>query len=187
MTTSELSNVVQSILFLITLAFIIFKLWPDQRMDILRQRMFALRDELFDFAMDGHIGFDNPAYRLLRDLLNGTIRYAHNLTPYRTMMLILKWKFVPDEPKHEWSVAWEHALAKIEDGQVRNQLEMFHSRATMLIVSHLVLSPGLLLSILPLIALKAIFWNPWATLRDIYISLRDRIPVAMLEEEAANS
>ncbi len=64
---------------------------------------------------------------------------------------------------------------------------MFHSKATMLVVSHLVLSPDLLLSVLPIMALEAIFWTPWATLRDIYISLRDTIPMTLLEEEAINS
>ncbi len=112
MTVAELNNIVQSILFLIVLTFIIFKWWPEQRIDILRQRLFALRDELFDFAMDGYVRFDDPAYQLLRDLLNGTIRYAHNLTPYRTGMLLLKWKFMPSKPTNGWSLAWEQALKK---------------------------------------------------------------------------
>ena len=187
MTAAEFSNVVESVLFLIVLAFIIFKWWPEQRVDLLRQRMFALRDEFFDFALDEHVRFDEPAYKLLRDLMNGTIRYAHNLTPYRTAMSFLRWKSVSKQPIGGWSQSWNRALKKIESDETRIKMEAFHSRATMLVVSHLVLSPGLLMIVLPFVALGAVFYAQWATLRDIYTSVRDKIPITLLEEEAANS
>ena len=187
MTTIELSTVIESALSLIVLTFIVFVWWPGQRLDIFRQQMFALRDEVFDFAADGHIAFDNSAYKLLRGLMNRTIRYAHNLTPYRTAMAVLRWKCTSSYPTNEWSVAWERALKKIEDAETRRQLEWFHSRATMLIVSQLVLSPGLLLIISPFLIIGIVIYTPWATLRDIYIDVRNKIPMAILEEEAAKS
>jgi hypothetical protein len=187
MTATQLSIIVQSALSLIVLVFVMFVLWPNQRVDLFRQRMFALRDELFDFALDGHIGFDDPAYRLLRNLMNGTIRYAHNLTPYRTAMSYLQWKFARNAPTNGWSSAWVQAVKRIQDSDTRNQLEIFHSRANMLVISQLVLSPGLLITALPFVALGAVLYAPWATLRDIYVSIRDTIPIALLEEEAVNS
>ncbi len=92
MSAAELSIVVQSILTLLVLAVIVFTLWPEQRVDLFRQQMFAVRDELFDFAADGKISFEEPAYVLLRQLFNGFIRYAHNLTPYRVLMSFLQTK-----------------------------------------------------------------------------------------------
>ena len=187
MTAAELSIVVQSILSLIVLVFIIFALWPEQRVDLFRQQMFALRDELFDFALEGRIPFNDPAYRLLRDLMNGLIRYAHNLTPYRTVMSFLRWKYAGNRPPSGWGVSWERALKRVEDNDTRAKLEAFHSRATMLVVSQLVLSPGLLITVLPFLILAIVIYTPWATLRDIYAEVRDKIPMALLEEEAANS
>lgn len=187
MTTTELSNLVPSILFLVVLSLIVFKWWPEQRIDHFRQRMFALRDELFDFAADGHVKFDERAYVLLRNLMNGTIRYAHNLTPYRTVMSFLRWKCLSDGPANAWSQAWEQALKGIEDTETRTQLENFHSRGTMLVVSQLVLSPGLLITILPFVVVGVVFYEQWSTLRDIYVSVREAIPVTLLEEEAVNS
>lgn len=187
MNATELSNVVPSALFLLILSLIIFKWWPEQRVDHFRQQMFALRDELFDFAADGRVKFDDHAYVLLRDLMNGTIRYAHNLTPYRTIMSFLRWKCLSDKPSNAWSQAWEQALKQINDADTRSQLENFHSRGTMLVVSQLVLSPGLLIVVLPFVAIGAVFCQQWATLRDIYVSVRDTIPVTLLEEEAVNS
>ncbi len=111
MSASELSIIVQSLLTMIVLAFVIFWVWPEQRVDLFRQQMFALRDELFDFAADGKIKFDDPAYVLLRQLMNGFIRYAHNLTPFRTLMSFLRWKYHGHEPLNAWAEPWNRALS----------------------------------------------------------------------------
>ena len=143
MTAAELGTAVSTLLSLIVLIFVMFSLWPGQRMDIFRQQMFALRDELFDFALEGGIEFDNPAYTQLRELMNGFIRYAHNLTPYRTLMFYLRWKCTSLEPERGWAEAWERALSEHTEKDTRAKLEEFHSRASMLAFSYLILSPGI--------------------------------------------
>src|SRR5690606_22651328 len=56
-----------------------FWLYRDYRLDLFRQKLFALRDELFDVAAAGDVGFDSPAYGMLRSTINGTIQYGHQL------------------------------------------------------------------------------------------------------------
>jgi len=188
MTAIQLSIAVQSILSLIVLAFIVCKLWPEQRVDLFRQQMFALRDELFDFAADGKVGFEEPAYRQLRALMNGLIRYAHNITPFRTLLAYLRWKTLTlQERDRQWAIAWQRAVNNVENPETRKSLEEFHSRATMLVMSQLVLSPGVLVTLLPFLAVFAILYAPWATLRDIYLSVKAKIPIALLEQEATNT
>jgi hypothetical protein len=187
MSTSELSNVIQSLLTLIVLALVIFGLWPEQRVDLFRQQMFSLRDELFDFAADGNISFKDPAYILLRELMNGFIRYAHNLTPYRTLMSFLRWKHLSHEPLKAWKQPWDSAIDKVEDPNVRTKLNQFHSRASMLVMSQLVLSPGLLIFLVPVVVVTAVVYTHWTTLRDIYNDVRNAVPISFLEEEAVNS
>ncbi|MBZ5694347.1 MAG: hypothetical protein LAN36_03195 [Acidobacteriia bacterium] len=187
MAATELSIIIQSALTLILLAFIMLAWWPAQRVDLFRQQMFALRDELFDFAMEGSIKFDDPAYSRLRDLMNGFIRYAHNLTPYRTLMSFLRWKYTAGEPISAWSISWEQALNKVSDQDTRTKLQEFHSRATMLVVGQLVLSPGMLVTLVPLLVLVALFYEQWTSLRNIYNDVSSKIPMTLLEEEAANS
>lgn len=53
--------------------------WPYRRyrLDLYRQRLFVIRDELFDEAAKGTLPFDSLAYRGTRDLLNRYIRYGH--------------------------------------------------------------------------------------------------------------
>jgi cbb3-type cytochrome oxidase subunit 3 len=187
MTAAELSTIVQSLLSLILLVIIVFAWWPAQRVDLFRQQMFALRDELFDFAIDGKVSFDDPAYALLRHLMNGFIRYAHNLTPFRTLMSFLRWKCTSKEPLKGWAVAWEQALNKVSDQDTRAKLQGFHSRASMLVLSHLVLSPGLLITLGPPLVFIAVLHAQWTNLRNIYNDVSAKIPMALLEEEAANS
>lgn len=55
-------------------------LYRDYRMELFRQRLFKARDELFDYATDGGIAFDHPAYTLVRSTMNGFIRFADRMS-----------------------------------------------------------------------------------------------------------
>jgi hypothetical protein len=187
MSAADLSMAIQTLLSLLVLAFVMFSLWPNQRADLFRQQMFALRDELFDFALEGKIEFDNPAYTQLRELMNGFIRYAHNLTPYRTLMSYLRWKCTSREPLKGWAVSWEQALKRVSDSDTRAKIEEFHSKVSMLVMSQLVLSPGLLITFLPMLVFIVVLHAQWMTLRRIYTDVKDKVPMAFLEEEAADS
>lgn len=63
-----------------------FFLYRDYRIDRLRHRLFVIRNDLFLAASRGEIGFDHPAYLLTRKTLNGTIRFAHQLSLTRLLM-----------------------------------------------------------------------------------------------------
>jgi len=67
-------------LSLIALWALFHWLYRDYRVDLFRQRMFALRGQLFDMAASGRITFDNPAYGKVRGMLNGYIRFAHRVS-----------------------------------------------------------------------------------------------------------
>jgi hypothetical protein len=57
-------------------------------LDNLRQRLFAIRDSLFDFAADGGISFDDENYRELRADINLLIRFAHKMSFGRVIFSI---------------------------------------------------------------------------------------------------
>jgi hypothetical protein len=65
-------------------------------LDILRQRLFAIRDDLFDFAADGGIEFGDSVYRELREDINNLIRFAHKLSFAR--MVFAPWGMPDDHP-----------------------------------------------------------------------------------------
>jgi len=187
MNAEELSVAIQVLLSSIVFVFVLYSLWPRQRVDLFRQQMFTLRDELFDFALEGNIDLNDPAYIQLRELMNGFIRYAHNLTAYRTLMSFLRWKCTSGEPVKGWATSWEHALSNVQNKDIKAKLEGFRSKASMLVVSQIVLSPTLLVVLFPTLLVTTMLYLQWTSLRTIFADLNAKIPMAFLEEEAANS
>lgn len=50
------------------------------RVDLLRYRLFCVRDKLFQEAASGRTSFQSPDYQCIRKQINAMIRYAHTLT-----------------------------------------------------------------------------------------------------------
>lgn len=65
----------------------IFYVYRRFTVDVFRQKMFEIRDELFDFAADGNIEFNNPAYKLLRTTMNGFLRYGHKVGLFELVII----------------------------------------------------------------------------------------------------
>lgn len=72
-------------------ALAIFLLWHlgvrPYLLDRFREELFILRDDLFDYAADGNIDFDDPNYGAVREWLNGSIRLAHRFGPVDTLLM----------------------------------------------------------------------------------------------------
>jgi hypothetical protein len=138
---------VESTSALVVFALLVFWLIPNYRLDLFRQEVFAVRDELFDYARAGNISFADPAYRLLRQSFNGFIRYAHRLTFYKVVMTMIVWKVVGREPELVWTRRWTDAIASLDE-KTRADLLKFHERLVFLIVRRLVFgSPALLMAL----------------------------------------
>ena len=91
--SEHLANVLTSSLSLLALWIILVGPYRWYRTDLFRQRLFALRDELFDLAADGHLAYDAPAYAQLRTTINGYIRFAER---FGVSHLVLSQLFVSD-------------------------------------------------------------------------------------------
>ena len=44
-------------------------------------RLFVRRDELFELALNGTLGFEDQAYVLLRHKINNMLRFSHKISP----------------------------------------------------------------------------------------------------------
>lgn len=66
--------------------------YKKYRVDAYRQEIFQIRDDLFNFAAEGGINFDHPAYAMVRTYLNGTIRFTERLSIVKmvTASIVLK-------------------------------------------------------------------------------------------------
>jgi hypothetical protein len=148
MTDFQLTTALETIAASAFLLVLVFNLWPAYRLDSFRQRMFGLRDQLWDFAASGKISFDDPAYVLLRKLMNGFIRYGHQLTFFRVLMTTLHWRSIGQAPELTWHNKWNRALSQVNDAEVKKYLENTHQRAIMLMMRHLITGSPVLLVLL---------------------------------------
>lgn len=84
------ANTLISLVSLALLWFFLFWLYKDLCVDHFRQRVFALRDELFDAATSGKIPFDHKAYGRLRVTMNGAIRFAYQISLLHFLVVIAR-------------------------------------------------------------------------------------------------
>lgn len=172
-----------SALFLLLLVFLILR--RMYREDRFRQNMFALRDELFDYALSGKISFDHPAYTILRTSMNGMIRFAHRVT--LTHMLTaygLKRAMGTDLLIQNHQRHLEDSFNQVANLETRLRLREIHVRMQALLAEHLVKSSLVVFVALSIIILIAMVTG--ATL-NLWKRIGDSIPgFDFLEAEAEN-
>jgi len=156
LTTTQLANILQGLAVAAIWSCLIFGVIRYARLDDFRQRMFAVRDELFDFAADGNISFNHPAYTLLREQMNGFIRYGHDLTVFRLLMTALMAKITGRVAEKSWFREWKTAVDSIADRAVREKLEFFHDEGMTLVVKRLVIGSPVLWCMTALFVIQAL-------------------------------
>lgn len=86
-------SVIVFLISFVALWWFYFTVYRDYRIDLLRQRLFEIRDRLFDLTEETDLEFHHPVYGLSRDLLNGYIRF----TPSLSAITLVSWLlFGPD-------------------------------------------------------------------------------------------
>jgi|ERR1035437_4642099 hypothetical protein len=189
MTGQQLANTLELLFVLGLCSIVFFRILPIFRLDSFRQKMFAVRDEMFDFAAKGAISFDDPAYVLLRKHMNGMIRYGHHLTVFRMLMTALIAFTEGDLHASSWQEDWDKALCQLKSEHARQQLKAFHDQSMSIAVKHL-LSGSPLLWVAMGIAVIALFCHGAARgTRQLYRDAVEKVFVGPLDrrfiEEAA--
>src|SRR5258708_22697110 len=160
MEINTLATIVQTTIGLLIVCVILFWLWPCVRLDAFRQDMFAVRDELFDYAASGQISFQHPGYRLLRQSMNGFIRYGHRISVFQITMTILMWKTM-GPVERDWTKKWEKALTSIEDPELNTKFEEFHARVGVMVAARIVLGSPLMSAFLIVFLIADLFRQGW--------------------------
>ena len=105
------------------------------RLDEIRQRLFALRDDAFLYCAENGVPFDHPAYTHLRSSLNATIRYTRNLNWSTLLSLAL----LPDrEVVTRYKVRLETAVQSLPTPEQREKLGEFHMRMHLAVVDYVI-------------------------------------------------
>lgn len=132
-------------------------LWRTSCQERFRQKLFEVRDELFQFAHDRNIEFDEPAYVLLRRRINAMIRFSKRIGLTRlTTFICLQWYIrLPTETTS--SVAIASAISEVRGKTAKDRMSAFSSEIDNHIYRHLLcISPQIIFAAPLLIALN--FW-----------------------------
>ncbi len=109
-------------------AYLGFWRFRQLRIDTFRQSIFAIRDELFLYAAQGNIAFDHPAYRSLRNMLNGYIRFSHRISLVRMIAHSISMRSY-GQPIPEFNEIWKDAIEDLSK-EKREKLEGFLMEAS---------------------------------------------------------
>jgi hypothetical protein len=137
--TTMLANVILSTAALLGL-WVLFH-WPYSayRRDLLQNRLFGLRQDLFDFARKGSIAFNHPAYGVLRTTINGFIRVGPRLNLVGVVILLATVR--PDDMDHRenYTVRLDRLSADLPH-ETAEELRKFRFRLNFLVLCHVVLT-----------------------------------------------
>lgn len=167
MNETQLAVVLQFSVVALIWAFLIFKVIPDWRLDGFRQKMFSIRDEMFDYAADGNISFDHPAYIMLRHQMNGFIRHGHQLTVFRCLMMVAIRKVQGAPLKTSWHSEWEKSLDSLKGDEIRGVLKSFYQRSMWLAAKRLLFGSPLLWFITLLFMVQLLLQGMAKGIRDL--------------------
>jgi len=133
----------------------LFFMYGKYRIDKTRDDLFALRDELFLFAYD-HGLMERAAYRNLRQLINGLIRYTHRLSMARLLWLAFVCRVFGIKHKPSKIFSEMNASMATLPAEQRAVFDQFHSRANNIMAKHIVLRSPMLMAIAPSVAIYII-------------------------------
>lgn len=141
--------------FSVALAVLVFtwhRVWKTLALDIVRQNLFSIRDQLFDLAAEGKhgLGFDSPVYGAFREQLNHRIRYAHRVSSFHiwitSFIALLFGSRFRDDLAGAASIA-EVLIRDLDNHELRGALMGLQDRANRQLVYYVALTSPVLLSL----------------------------------------
>jgi hypothetical protein len=161
----------------------VVRLLHSQSVDDLRSRLFALRDEMFLYAVDNGL-LANPAYCGLRRDMNGFIRYAHKINITRVLMLSLVSSFFSVERMSTPLADWTAHLDKLNEADKR-ALQTFHDTQKYIVAMQFIRRSILLSTLMRIANLYLKVTHQAGRKENMARAMSDHIPWRSMENEAA--
>lgn len=147
MTITTLMQALITVGSLAALLIFVYGPWQEVCTDIARQIIFEKRDAVFDLARSGKLSFDSREYGTIRSALQSSIRFAHQLTWPRFVVMTVVLLAHGSRPEDN---ALSLAIRRIPDPVTRDQVETLVKQAyRALFLMMIAKSPVLLVLALP--------------------------------------
>lgn len=160
-------------LAILLLWILFFAFYRDYRTDRYRQKLFGLRDDLFDYAAQGNIRFDDEAYKKLRAMINGSIRFGHRLNLPYFLGLTLGFSLLRSgkDESPRFAAAWRESLKPLPAGTANHLAEVRRQLHVQVLQQVVLASPLLLVTVVAVVAVMLVKHASNAVSRCIYRSL----------------
>ena len=146
MTPADFVYVIQALLCAAVLIWFFSEPWQTLWTAVSRQRLFELRDRLFDLAADGRISFSDPAYLEAREYLNYSIRRTHTNTFGQFVVGVIT---LAENGPHGETVL--DTVERVQDEAMRRELREILFSSVAVEVGHMVIRSPLLWVLLPVV------------------------------------
>ena len=129
-------NYLMIIIIGILIAFLYFifdNFYKEYYLDRTREELFKIRDQLFNYASEGKIDFNEKAYGITRLQLNGMIRFIHEINIIRLIIMKITYSLYRKNDKSyiKYVSECKNAIENLSDDQKRiilSATEEMHKR-----------------------------------------------------------
>lgn len=167
---------------------LLIKAFGYYQLDNFRERMFALREEVFLFALEEGL-LESEAYKNFRIILNSLLRYGHRISFSRMLLLFLGKKYFKISPRTTSNPVfeWKQAAARLPVPQ-REKFQQFDSDAMGLVVRYMALRSVVFWGVV-VVGLVCLFvkGQMFMSFSKLKAAIESQMPVNLLEEEALRS
>lgn len=112
-------------------------IWCGAVKTLFRQQLFRLRDSLFLEAAKGHVSFDDPAYGMLRIMMQRTLAASEDMNTVQVVAAILLAPRLRSGPT-PLTVKFAETIKSMPDRQRAAVYERYHRSLLLLIATHLI-------------------------------------------------
>lgn len=153
MTIPGVVNILELLVAIAFLAWFFYGPWNRFVVDLARQNLFEIRDEIFLMAADHALDFDSKTYQGVRGRLNRMIKYCHHLTLFSVVFAAtIK---TPDAEPSEDAVS---LIRSLPDKEIAANVERRYYQAIFIMLTAMIFRSALLtlifLSLLPFAAIS---------------------------------
>lgn len=130
---------ISSLAALITLAigyFFFYVVWQRYVVDVTRQQLFELRDQLFDLAAEGKLDFQSDTYKALRSIFNASIRFAHEADWIHFLVFYVTATLNAKGLIYKSAMQIPHLVSHVADDKVRAEVQSIITKMHLTLAWH---------------------------------------------------
>ena len=140
---------------LVLLLYVAVLLYRRYRTDLLRHRLFVLRDQLFQLGLNSEkLSFNDPVYRELEAFLCKMLRFAHQVS--FTLIVVALFSGLRPAPTDRTVSAMQRVLSVVEDQDLRQALMNIWLDAGFVVLKHLMTTSFLMMGAFGAVGLYAL-------------------------------